>query len=67
MARKVRRIKSTPAKTAAPDPVTRTTPPAAPREEALREEYGYVLKDLRQIFILAGALFLLLIILNVLL
>ncbi|NLF64853.1 MAG: hypothetical protein GX579_09650 [Chloroflexi bacterium] len=67
MARKVRRVKSPPARAASPEPVTPTTPPTPPREEALREEYGYVLKDLRQIAILAAALFLLLIVLNLLL
>ena len=36
-------------------------------EEELREEYTYVLKDLRRVFILAGVMFLLLIALNVLL
>lgn len=35
-------------------------------EEELREEYMYVLKDLRRVFILAGLMFLLLIAVNLL-
>jgi hypothetical protein len=36
-------------------------------EEELREEYAYVLRDLRWIFILAAAMFTLLIVLNLVL
>jgi hypothetical protein len=64
MARKVRRVKAAPPQESVPPAAPAPTP--RPREDALREEYGYVLRDLRQIFILAVALFLLLIVLNVL-
>jgi len=36
-------------------------------EEALREQYAYVLKDLRRVFILAAIMFALLITLNIVL
>ncbi|MFW5942525.1 MAG: hypothetical protein ACOC9X_02880 [bacterium] len=36
-------------------------------EERLREEYAYVLRDLRHILLLAAAMFVLLIVLNVIL
>lgn len=67
MARKVRRVKTTPEQEATARASTPPASPAPPREEALRDEYGYVLRDLRQIFILAAVLFLLLIALNLLL
>jgi Flp pilus assembly protein TadB len=35
--------------------------------EANRQEYAYVVKDLRRLFLLSGALFLLLIVINLLL
>ena len=38
-----------------------------PTEAELREEYSYVLRDLRRVFILAGAMFVLLILLNLVL
>jgi hypothetical protein len=66
MARKVRRVRPASAREH-PAASVATPPPAPPAEQSLREEYGYVLKDLRQIFILAAVLFLLLIVLNVLL
>jgi hypothetical protein len=40
---------------------------SASTEEELRKEYAYVLQDLRRVFILAAAMFALLIILNILL
>ena len=67
MARKVRRVRTSPAPEPRSAASTTPAPPPVKREEALREEYGYVIKDLRQIFLLAAALFLLLIVLNVLL
>jgi hypothetical protein len=67
MARKVRRVKSAAIQEMAPTTSPPPAPAPAPREENLRDDYGYVLRDLRQIFILAGVLFLLLIALNVLL
>jgi hypothetical protein len=54
-------------------PITLTTPApvaAAPKknpnstEAELREEYAYVLKDLRRVFLLAAAMFILLILVN---
>ena len=57
MARKVRRVRRSSGQTSA-----RIT-----SEEELREEYTYVLQDLRRVFLLAGAMFLLLIMLNLLL
>lgn len=41
--------------------------PALSREEQFREDYAYVIKDLRQVFIIAAAMFILLIALNLLL
>lgn len=44
--------------------------PAAPvlsKEEQFREDYAYVIKDLRQVFIIAAAMFALLILLNLVL
>jgi hypothetical protein len=54
MARKVRRVRRSSGQTSA-----RIT-----SEEELREEYAYVIQDLRRVFILAIAMFLLLIGLN---
>ncbi|RMG91726.1 MAG: hypothetical protein D6706_17940 [Chloroflexi bacterium] len=47
----------------------KTTPekPTLTAEEKFQQEYAYVIRDLRQIFILAGAMFTLLIILNLVL
>lgn len=67
MARKVRRVKPAPAQEPPPSASAPPAPPPPTREETLRDEYSYVLRDLRQIFILAAALFLLLIALNLLL
>jgi hypothetical protein len=74
MAKKVRRarrpIPSSEPFYERPEPLA---PPAAKMparrvtEEELREEYAYVLKDLRWIFILAAAMFTLLIVLNLVL
>lgn len=66
MARKVRRVKTT-APRVAETTATNKSAPAAVDEETLRDEYTYVIKDLRRIFILAVLMFLLLIALNVLL
>ena len=63
MAKKVRRVRQTATQE------TKTRPDDSPpltKEEALREEYAYVLKDLRRVFIIAGAMFILLIVLNLL-
>lgn len=54
MARKVRRVRRS----------SRQSSTHITSEEELREEYAYVLQDLRQMFILAAAMFLLLIVLN---
>jgi hypothetical protein len=37
-----------------------------PTEEELKDEYAYVLRDLRRVFILAGIMFAVLILLNLL-
>jgi hypothetical protein len=51
------------------NPTTKVSTPQKPQfsstEEELREEYAYVLQDLRRVFILAAAMFVLLIIINV--
>jgi hypothetical protein len=69
MARKVRRVK--PVKPATPDVTPKANKKAVttatPDEETLREEYAYVIKDLRRVFALAALMFLLLIALNLLL
>ncbi len=70
MARKVRRVKTTAPRVAETTATNKSAPaarPAAVDEETLRDEYTYVIKDLRRIFILAVLMFLLLIALNVLL
>jgi len=54
-----------PGKTAAQTPVAQSRQEAAVAQ--LEQEYGYVGKDLRRVFILAGAMFALLIVLNLLL
>lgn len=63
MAKKVRRVRrrSTPGGEAAAN-----NPPLS-KEEEFRQEYAYVLKDLRLVFIIAGVMFLLLFTLNFLL
>lgn len=60
MARKVRRVRKKPS----PD---RSESATSSQENQLREEYSYVLKDLRHIFILAAIMFALLIALNIIL
>jgi hypothetical protein len=62
MAKKVRRVRST-------KPVSKTPPdtPKLSAEEQFRQEYAYVLKDLRQVLVLAVAMFALLIVLNLVL
>lgn len=67
MARKVRRVKpAAPAETATTNNKT-VAKGSTPGEETLRDEYTYVIKDLRRVFFLAAAMFLLLIALNLLL
>ncbi len=74
MAKKVRRVRRskkkkrteyavTPVETLEETPVKPTTT----GEEEFKREYAYVLKDLRRIFLLAAAMFLLLILLNLIL
>lgn len=70
MARKVRRVKPTAPRVTEKAAANKgaTAPKAAvPDEETLREEYTYVIKDLRWVFILAGLMFVLLVALNLLL
>lgn len=62
MAKKVRRVRKEKGKTAVS--VEKTTLSA---QEQFQLEYAYVLKDLRRVFILAGIMFALLIILNLVL
>jgi hypothetical protein len=57
MARRVRRVRRSSGQTTS----------HITSEEELREEYAYVLQDLRRVFILAAAMFALLITLNILL
>ncbi|MCI0580925.1 MAG: hypothetical protein L0332_35395 [Chloroflexi bacterium] len=65
MAKKVRRVRRPPVEETAA--VVVPARPAPSHEEELREAYAYVLRDLRRVFILAVAMFLLLIILNLVL
>lgn len=75
--RKVRRVKRTPTQatprsTAREEPIEQPVAASpASRQEAkeaqLRKEYAYVLQDLRRVFIIGGAMFLLLIILGLVL
>ncbi|MCB9421492.1 MAG: hypothetical protein H6667_16935 [Ardenticatenaceae bacterium] len=69
MARKVRRVRPTQSGTKAADTAKEkaTAKPKLSPEEQFRQEYAYVLKDLRQVLILAIAMFALLIVLNVVL
>lgn len=79
MAKKVRRVKKskqTAAGTAADTSAERLTAPEAPlpasrsrqsSEEQFREDYAYVIRDLRQVLLLSVAMFALLIVLNLLL
>jgi hypothetical protein len=59
--RKVRRVRS------GATPAAEENGPPRTQEEELREEYAYVLRDLRRVFILAAVMFLLLIALNLVL
>lgn len=67
MARKVRRVKQTTREEEPKASNNVTSKGSGPDEETLRDEYAYVLKDLRRVFILAAVMFLLLIALNLLL
>ncbi len=64
MAKKARRVRRKRSKIEASAP---TQQQAETEEEQLKEEYAYVIKDLRRIAILATAMFALLILLNLLL
>lgn len=50
-----------------PEPIEPIIEPKAVSTEQFREEYSYVIQDLRRVFILAAAMFALLIILNIVL
>ncbi|MDT8305425.1 MAG: hypothetical protein RRC07_05770 [Anaerolineae bacterium] len=66
MARKVRRVKpAAPAESAKPN--NKVAAKGATTDDTLREQYTYVIKDLRRVFVLAAVMFLLLIALNILL
>jgi hypothetical protein len=74
MTKKVRRVRrSTKTKRAennGPSAETIEETPVKPQttvEDEFKKEYAYVLKDLRRVFILAAAMFLLLIVLNLIL
>jgi hypothetical protein len=64
MAKKVRRVRRS---SDSPDANHALSEPKRSTEEQLREEYAYVLKDLRRVAIVALAMFALLILLNLLL
>ncbi|MCA9962490.1 MAG: hypothetical protein R3E31_17095 [Chloroflexota bacterium] len=67
MAKKVRRVR--PAATSGGQSKTKTgvEQPQLTSEQQFQQEYAYVIKDLRQVFLLAGVMFVLLIVLNLLL
>ncbi len=76
MAKKVRRVKKKRKKRASassPEPAAKDEAKAEPANETLsatdqfRFDYAYVIKDLRRVLILAGTMFALLIILNLIL
>jgi hypothetical protein len=70
MAKKVRRVRRSSAKTDAGQAASSQEVATSTRRDAaerFRQEYAYVLKDLRQILLLAVAMFILLIILNLIL
>ena len=62
MAKKVRRVRRNRSSDRTEEGATES-----PATEQLREEYAYVLKDLRRVFILAAIMFTLLIVLNLVL
>jgi len=71
MARKVRRVRKTHAQqkttTSAGKVPSAGQTNGKPRQtsaERFRQEYAYVIKDLRRVFILAAAMFILLVVLN---
>lgn len=64
MAKKVRRVR--PSATSGKSKANSDQPQLTP-EQQFQQEYAYVLKDLRQVFILAAVMFILLIVLNLLL
>lgn len=63
MARKVRRVRRRASKADS----SSTNQSSGSKEEELREEYAYVLRDLRQVLILAAIMFALLIAANLIL
>jgi hypothetical protein len=67
MAKKVRRVRRVRRKNKKEELVEQPKAPEIPAKEELSEEYAYVIKDLRRVFILATLLFALLIALNLLL
>jgi hypothetical protein len=72
MAKKVRRVKKKKRSTAvvestAEKPAEKVASAKEKSAESFRQEYAYVVKDLRRLLLLSGALFLLLIVLNLLL
>ena len=64
MAKKVRRVRR---KVIEEESTKSKKVPVVPVEKQLREEYAYVILDLRRVFVLASLLFVLLIALNLLL
>lgn len=64
MARKARRIRTAAGDTVKADAAKLNQPTS---EQQFQMEYAYVIKDLRRVFILAGIMFTLLIILNIVL
>ena len=71
MAKKKRRVSKAspqPNRVTAPAAAVETAPPTSSRdvEARLRSDYAYVVKDLRIIFTVAAAMFILLIVLNLL-
>lgn len=72
MAKKVRRVKkkrrSAPvAERTAAEPTEKPVSAKEKSVESFRQEYAYVIKDLRRLLLLSGAMFILLIVLNLLL
>lgn len=67
--KKSRRVRQRPAKSTGPiaEPQAKETAAAGSTVDHFQQEYAYVIKDLRRVLLLAAAMFILLIVLNLVL
>lgn len=67
MAKKVRRVRPASANSRQNKGKAGSDQPQLTTEQQFQQEYAYVIKDLRQVFLLAAVMFILLIVLNLIL